>query len=87
MDPYADGALWTDGHEMVIEKDVAEGGGGLFWLCHKWLMDPAISWLLFTMLFNRTVLNNQGEGSRMIDPMIEFTCDSISIESNLAERH
>lgn len=27
MDPYADGALWTDGHEMVIEKDVAEGGG------------------------------------------------------------
>lgn len=62
-------------------------GGGLFWLCHKWLMDPAISRLLFTVLFNRTVLNNQGEGSRMIDPMIEFTCDSISIESNLAERH
>lgn len=30
MDPYADGALWTDGHEMVIEKDVAEGGGGAF---------------------------------------------------------
>lgn len=50
-------------------------------------MDPAISRLLFTVLFNRTVLNNQGEGSRMIDPMIEFTCDSISIESNLAERH
>lgn len=29
MDPYADGALWTDGHEMVIEKDVAGGGAFL----------------------------------------------------------